>query len=142
MLYLTGGRDEFRREEFIGQLKARMQALVNGEHNIIELTPPISLADLIGHCDTTPFLCEKRMVIARGALSQPGGLARAKSARGAAGDADLEGGPARGRAGRNSAAAAQGLQELFAYLGRLPETTHLVMVEDDDALLQPLAAVP
>src|SRR5436309_8869396 len=116
MLYLTGGRDEFRREEFIGQLKARMRALVNGEHNIVELSPPIALGDLIGACDTTPFLCEKRMVIARGALSQAGGLTRGRPARSAPTEEGMDAAPARGRGGRNSAAAAQGLQELLDYL--------------------------
>lgn len=138
MLYLTSGRDEFRREEFIGQLKARMQGLVNGEHNIVELSPPISLAELISACDTTPFLCEKRMVIARGALSQAGGLARARGARAAAETEGPDSGPARARGGRNPAFG-QGLHDLLDYLVRLPETTHLVLVEDDDALLQPLA---
>src|SRR5947207_15994111 len=113
MLYLTGGRDEFRREEFIGQLKARMRALVNGEHNIVELSPPIALSELIGACDTTPFLCEKRMVIARGALSQAGGLGRGRPGRSAPIPDDPEATPARARGGRNSAAAAQGLQELL-----------------------------
>ncbi len=176
MLYLVSGRDEFRREEFIGQLKARMQALVNGEHNIVDLSPPIALADLIAACDATPFLCEKRMVIARGALSQAGGLSTGRAKQqgddsslpselppsptpalrlrsgqaigsGQALPLRVGGGNAVSSAPHTSrlgprasrAAAAQGLQELIDYLCGLPEPTHLVMVEDDDVELQPLA---
>lgn len=107
MLYLVSGRDEFRREEFIGQLKTLMRRLPAGEHNIVELEARTPVAELITACNTTPFLCEKRMVIARGVASQV----------------------RRGPAG----------QELLDYLPHLPDTTHLVLAEDDDSALQPFA---
>ncbi|MSQ23916.1 MAG: DNA polymerase III subunit delta [Chloroflexi bacterium] len=79
MLYLVTGRDEFRREQFVDQLKALMLRLPDGEHNIDELNSGNSTAELITLCNTTPFLCEKRMVIARGMGStfrKGGGLAQ------------------------------------------------------------------
>ncbi|MEA2640892.1 MAG: polymerase subunit delta [Chloroflexota bacterium] len=127
MLYLVSGREEFLREEFVGQLKALMRKLPLGEHNIDELGAGTSVADLIAACDVTPFLSEKRMVIVRGMVSQ---LGRARGGR-------------RPRARAASPAPAETdespLAELGSYVGRLPDTTHLVLVEEDAATLQPLA---
>lgn len=108
MLYLVSGRDEFRREEFIGQLKTLMRRLPAGEHNIVELDARAPVMELVTACNTTPFLCEKRMVVARGVASQ------------------VRRGP--------------GGEQLAAYLPLLPASTHLVLVEDEDAALEPFAS--
>ena len=114
MLYLISGRDEYRREELVDQLKARMRQLPAGEHNVTELDSTGSVPQLITACNTSPFLCEKRMVIARGLLSQS-------------------------RRGSNAAQAT--IAQVTEYLPSLPEETHLVLVEDDDATLQPLIPI-
>ncbi len=114
MLYLISGRDEFRRDQVVDQLRSRMRQLPAGEHNVTELEAVSSIQNLITACNTTPFLCDKRMVIARGLVSQ---------------------------SRRGSAAAQKLLAELTEYLPSLPEQTHLLLVEDDDATLQPLSAV-
>src|SRR5581483_6355907 len=72
------------------------------------------------------FLCEKRMVIARGLLAQSGrgrGRARARPRAQATRSADGAEGPA---------------AELAAYVPGLPDTTHLVIVEDELASVQPV----
>ena len=124
MLYLVSGKEAFLRDEFLGQLKALMRRLPLGEHNVDEMAPPSSVRDVIAACEQTPFLCEKRMVIARGFLAQ--------SARGGA-----------RRRGRSSTDAAPSgdIPELVDYVQRLPASTHLVLVEDDARLMQPLAQV-
>lgn len=127
MLYLVTGKEEFLREEFVGQLKTLMRKLPLGEHNIDELGPTAPVQDVIAHCDVTPFLCEKRMVIARGVLSEAGRRRprrRPPRGRTAAGPAELEGPVA----------------ELAAYVPHLPQPTHLVLVEEDAGLLDPIAA--
>lgn len=123
MLYLLGGREEFLRDEFLGQLKALMRRLPLGEHNIDELRAPSSVRDVIAACDQTPFLCEKRMVIARGILGQVGRSAGRR--RAATADAPPVGETA----------------ELLDYVKHLPATTHLVLVEDNPAVLEPFVTV-
>lgn len=125
MLYLAVGKNELLREEFVGQLKARMLKLPMGEHNIQELGPPAAVAEVIAACSSSPFLCEKRMVIARGVLPT---TSRARPGR-------------RPRQARSRGADAA--EALISYLPSLPETTHLVLVEEDGAALSDvLAAKP
>src|SRR5436305_14638084 len=79
MLYLAAGRNEFLREEFVEQLKTLMRKLPLGEHNIDELPPGSTVADIIAASSVTPFLSAKRMVIARGVLAGGRGPSRARS---------------------------------------------------------------
>jgi DNA polymerase III subunit delta len=114
VLYLVLGKDEFQREEFVGQLKTLMRKLPMGEHNVDELGTDASVQDVINAASTTPFLSEKRMVIARGLLTP---TARARSGR--------------GRRSSGGATESTPIDELAAFLPHLPETTHLVLVSDD-----------
>ncbi len=123
MLYLLSGKEEFLRDEFVGQLKALMRRLPLGEHNIEELRPPSSVRDVIGASEQTPFLCEKRMVIARGIVAQSGRGAGRRRPRSAGADAP-----------------AAEVGELVDYVTHLPASTHLVLVEDDPSALQPFVA--
>jgi DNA polymerase III subunit delta len=126
VLYLAVGKNEFLREEFISQLKALMRRLPAGEHNLDEFGPNTPIRDVIAACDATPFLCDKRMVIARGVCSA--------SSRGRR----------RGRATASKAAsdndAPTPVDDLVRYVTQLPDTTHLVIVEDDPATVKPLEA--
>jgi DNA polymerase-3 subunit delta len=126
MLYLVLGKNEFLREEFIGQLKALMRRLPAGEHNLDEFGPATPVRDIIAACDAMPFLCEKRMVIVRGACSASG---RSRS-RGRAGASRPD--AASEDAGRTPADA------LASYVPLLPESTHLVLVEEDAATVKPI----
>jgi DNA polymerase III subunit delta len=124
VLYLLSGREDFLREDYLGQLKTLMRRLPLGEHNIDELRPPSTVRDVIALCEQTPFLCEKRMVIARGIL------------------APVSRGASRRRGQSNGDAAPTGeVAELAEYVKRLPASTHLVLVEDDPSLLQLFAGV-
>src|SRR5690349_4918747 len=115
MLYLVVGKNDFLREEFVQQLKALMHKLPLGEHNIDELGPGTSVAEVIAASSVTPFLSEKRMVIARGVLAGSKGRASRARARTRGAGAAPPSGPA---------------AELAAWAPNLPETTHLVIVED------------
>jgi DNA polymerase-3 subunit delta len=127
MLYLAVGKNDFLREEFVQQLKALMHKLPLGEHNIDELGPGTSVAEVIAASSVTPFLSEKRMVIARGVLA--GSKGRASRAR------------ARTRGAGASAPPSGPAAELAAWAPNLPETTHLVIVEDDPRTVEPLESI-
>lgn len=126
MLYLVAGKNEFLREEFVGQLKTLMRKLPTGEHNIDELGPTAPVADIVSACAVTPFLCEKRMVIARGVLSQASRHATASGRR------------PRTRASAAASPDGDPRATLAEYVPHLPETTHLVLVEDEFGPLQPI----
>src|SRR5437764_3760069 len=101
-----------------------MRRLPLGEHNLEGLRPPSSVRELIAACDQVPFLCEKRMVIARGIVAhaaRPAGRRRTRSASSAEPEGELS--------------------QLAEYVPHLPTSTHLVLVEDDAARLQPLVTV-
>lgn len=123
MLYCLLGKEDFLREEWLGQLRAKMRELPAGEHNIQEFQPPASIDDVIAACNVTPFLCDKRMVICRGLLSQGAAARRAPRTKMRAAATDGE-----------TAA------RLLAYLPHLPSTTHLVLIEDKAETLQPFLA--
>jgi len=121
VLYLVSGKEEFLREEFVGQLKTLMHKLPMGEHNVDELGPGAPIRDVVAACSVVPFLCEKRMVIARGVVSGAG--------------------RARGRARRTTTEAPSApVDELIAYLPHLPPSTHLVLVEEEPGSFQACAA--
>lgn len=91
------------------------------------LTP----ADLQNACDTLPFLAERRLVIVEGLLARLAGPSRrAKGEAAAAGDE----GDAERPAGDHepSPEALKGQAKAFlAYLDQVPESTELVLVEED-----------
>ncbi len=99
-----------------------MRALSLGEHNIDEFGPGAPIADVIATCSASPFLCEKRMVIARALLNVGGGRRGRSRVKMPAPDAESAG-PA---------------EQLAAYVPALPASTHLVVVEDDPQAVAPL----
>lgn len=123
MLYALTGPNEFLREEFVGQLKALMRKLPLGEHNIEELAPSARIGDIVAACSAVPFLCEKRMVIVRGAV----GATQPQRAR-----------PRQQRSTRTVGTSLA--DDLAQYVEGLPATTHLVLVEDNAATLEPILA--
>ncbi len=108
MITLLHGDEEFTRSEALASLRRRVLGEDDlGGLNLAVLSPPPDLAALRDHADTLPFLGEKRLVVVRGWLEA---LAREM----ARGDAS-----ARARA-----------DALAEYLDHIPESTHLVFVED------------
>lgn len=105
MFYVFHGEDAFSRGEEIARLRARM-----GDPDMAALNTSIldgrtlTWEDLCANCDSVPFLFERRLVIVHGLLER---LTR------------------RGQ----SAADADMLDRLVAYLPDLPDSTRLVLVE-------------
>jgi DNA polymerase-3 subunit delta len=125
-VYVLYGEDTFGRDEAVQTLKERMRALPAGDHNLTELGPETTVANLRQAADVVPFLAERRMVIVRGLLSRLDG-------RG--------GGQRRSTRGRKSAEpGVDEFQTLLEYLPDLPQSTSLVFVEDGRLNVDPLAA--
>lgn len=134
MIYLLYGGDEVARDEFLRQkLVSRLRALPGGEYNLDRFdgrTAP--LADVIACCQAGPFLADKRMVIVDN-LSARGRAGRG-GARGAAADDDASTSeapaPSSPRGGKRGRADEGELQSFWAFLPNLPESTHLVLVDE------------
>lgn len=89
----------------------------------------VTLGELHNICDTLPFLADCRIVIVEGLLARltaAPGKARGKTGEAAPADDESEAAPQ----GESGKALAKGF---FAYLEELPETTHLVLLEEDSA---------
>lgn len=120
LVYLLHGTDHFSRGEQVRALKEKMRALPAGEHNLNDLRGmEISQAEILETCSAAPFLADRRMVIAEGLLARAQG---ASSGR------------------RRKKTETPDSAALYDALGQLPETTALVLVEEnvDAALLQEL----
>jgi DNA polymerase-3 subunit delta len=115
MFYVLHGEDEFSRSEVLAETKAKMgdPAMANLNTTILD-GRKVTLAELMHACDAMPFLADRRLVIVEGLLTKLGARGKGKA------DGDKEQ-PARKR---------EYLEELIAYLKRLPETARLVFVED------------
>ncbi|HZS01814.1 MAG TPA: DNA polymerase III subunit delta [Chloroflexota bacterium] len=147
MIYLLYGGDEIARDEFLQRkLIDRLRALPGGEFNLDRFDGrTAALADVIACCQCAPFLAEKRMVIvdnlgARGRGGRRGGRAAERAADAperAEGDDGTEPdapaaqpAPATGKASRKARGEDGDLQAFWAFLPNLPESTHLVLVEE------------
>ena len=117
MLYLLHGDNEFARSEALAELRARLTDPAWGDLNTTRLDGKrITLSELTHTCDVTPFF-GSRLVIVEGLLTR-----LASGGRKAAGETGDE-------AAEPSEAARSFNAGLAAYLPRLPETTHLLLVE-------------
>lgn len=117
MIYLIFGKDEFSCEEALHKLMQEHAAGIPGaEWNRTLLEGGrLSLSELRHHCDSLPFLGERRLVIVRGLLARlSGGTASASEEEGQ--EAAQEGPAAFARA-------------LLEYLPALPPTTDLVLYD-------------
>ncbi len=113
MLYLLHGPDSYSRSEEIARIKASI-----GDPSLVDLNTTIldgrqvTLADLLHACDALPFLAEKRLVIVEGLASRLSSPEEEKVL--------------------SSAAKGKGLlKDIVGYLSRLPETTCLILVENE-----------
>ncbi len=119
MLYIFHGPDDFTRTEKIAALQAALGDPTTAGLNMVVLEGrTLTLSDLRQHSDAMPFLAPRRLVIVNGYLSSLSGRSE-----GADGD------PAKTITNPTGPDKAQQLQALLDYLGRMPPTTDLVLVE-------------
>ena len=118
MLYIMDGEDEFSQTEAISRLRSKLGDPSTSDLNTAVLNgAKSSVEDIIHHCDTVPFLSERRLVIVERMLSRLGSKSRSA---------------ARGKGGKASTDADdQPADRLLGYLPRLPDFTDLVFVEHE-----------
>lgn len=117
MIYLIFGKDEFSGEEALRKLTRQHDAGTPGadwNRTLLE-GARLSLSELRHHCDSLPFLGERRLVIVRGLLAR------------------LSGGPASAQEEEAPTAAPESaasfLKSLLDYLPTIPPTTDLVLYD-------------
>jgi DNA polymerase-3 subunit delta len=114
MFYVLHGEDEFSRSEILAEMKAKMGDPSMADLNTTVLDgSKVALAELMHACDAVPFLADRRLVIVEGLLTRLRGGGKRKA------DQNKE----------QPIWKKEYLEELTAYLKRLPETTRLVFVE-------------
>ncbi len=125
MFWILHGEDEFRRSEFLAELKNNL-----GDASILEINTTvldgrrIALSEIIHACDAIPFMGDKRLVIVDGLLAHLSDVKKDKGSK-----KSRETGSGNGPEEPNTQHFPL-LQELTQYLGRLPDTTVLVFLEN------------
>lgn len=116
MLYILMGLDDFSLRESLNQIKSGLgdQSLLPVNTTVLE-GQSLTVSELKNVAETVPFLAEKRLVIVTGLL---GRLAAKKTASQQA-------------KGKRTASHEEDGRAFAAYLHRLPESTVLVLVEDE-----------
>ena len=117
MYYVFHGDEEFRCSQAVAKLKAQIMSDGMGDLNIVVLDgKKVGLGELIGACNTVPFLTDRRLVIVEGLLErlEPRASSRAKK---------------REKSRSPSASELEYADKLAAYLPDLPPSTRLVFVE-------------
>ncbi len=145
MITLVHGPAELLRAEAVAQIRAGIasdQALA--ELNSVVLDGrSAGLADIQFACESVPFLAERRLVVVEGLLHRTAS-AKAGAKRGSRTAAKGEGGKiaARAQAGppAGDEAGAEPPQQaaILAYAGEIPETTELVLVEEETVTSAPV----
>ncbi|MBA7656119.1 putative protein YqeN [subsurface metagenome] len=117
MYYVFHGDEEFRCSQAVAKLKAQIVSDGIGDLNIVVLDgKKVGLGELVGACNTVPFLTDRRLVIVEGLLErlEPGASSRAKK---------------RTKSSSPSASELEYADKLAAYLPDVPPSTRLVFVE-------------
>lgn len=132
MFYLLHGNDEFTCREQLKKLRNLEDYGYNSDTYSGSETP---LATLIATCDTFPFLTDARLVVLEGLPKKRKGddssaeHAESKEARDAPADKPKKG----KKSGKNQAETRTGFEKgLAEYLARLPATTTLIALMDDE----------
>lgn len=143
MWYLFHGADEFSAREALAALRAAGDF---GYNQDVFKGAEVSLADLIGACETFPFLSDQRLVVLEGLPKKSAGRktkeatsASQESSGTAAGPSEGQQSEAQsgakkkgGKKGRSASAdAAAFINGLAEFLPHLPETTTLVILADE-----------
>lgn len=120
MFYVLHGEDPFGRDEELAHMRQTMRKddPAMGDLNTTILDGrQVDLSELRHMCDTLPFMSERRLVVVHGLLARLAPGKRKQGGRQAEGEA-----PAWKR---------QFLQQLVEYLPSLPESTRLVLIEEE-----------
>jgi DNA polymerase-3 subunit delta len=121
MLYVFFGKDSFSLRERLEELRASLDAdgMLSSSTSVLD-ERRVTLAEVTAACDTVPFMSAHRLVIVEGLLSRFGGGGR----------------------GRKRGGEVEAWLPLAEYVGRMPPSTHLVLVdteaEGDSALVEAL----
>jgi DNA polymerase-3 subunit delta len=122
MLYILHGQDSFSLDQAVRKIKVDLGDRETVAANTTNLDGKrLTLGELRSKCDTAPFLCSHRLVIVEGLL----------------GRFDAKQGKSRSRKGKSG----NGLEEwegFDSYIGQMPETTVLMLVEEEVKATNPL----
>jgi DNA polymerase-3 subunit delta len=122
MLYVLYGQDDFSLHQALGKIKAGLGDRETVAANTTNLDGRrLTLGELKNKCDTAPFLCSHRLVIVEGLL----------------GRFDAKQGRARSRKGKSGDGLAE-WEEFDSYIEQMPETTVLMLVDEDVKRTNPL----
>src|ERR1700730_2014741 len=123
MFYLLHGNDEFTCREHLKKLRKQGDYGYNSDTYVGGETP---LTTLIATCDTFPFLADARLVVLEG-------LPKKRKGEDASEDAPADK-PKKGKkSSKSSTETRSGFEKgLAEYLARLPETTTLITLIDDE----------
>ena len=125
LIYVLYGSDRFTRDEQVRGLKRRMLADPSGEFNLTELSDKeVGLNEVRAAADALPFLADRRLVVVEGLLGRLAGAAKVPARRGRSAAAKTAAKASDPRADDDA------LEALLTYLGQVPPTTALVLVED------------
>ncbi len=115
MLYLLYGDDAFSIRETLVSLKGEVEPEELRDVNVTVVDGARARFDEVtALCDTVPFLADRRLVIVEGLLSR---FEPRRPSRGG------------GASARSREVASEGWEKLPEYVARMPETTHLVLVD-------------
>ena len=115
MLYILHGRDGFSLNQAVGKIKADLGDPETVAANTVSLEGRhLTLGELRNKCDTAPFLCSHRLVIVGGLL----------------GRFDAKQGKSRSRKGKSGNGLTE-WEDFDSYIGQMPETTVLILVDED-----------
>jgi DNA polymerase III subunit delta len=152
MITLVHGPAELLRAEAVAQIRAR----ISPDPALAELNTAVldgrsaGLADIQFACESLPFLAESRLVVVNGLLRRATkggtktgaktGVKAGDKASAGVGEAGRKGQPSPGDSGAGDETSAEAPQQavLLAYLGEIPETTELVLVEDETVTSPPI----
>jgi DNA polymerase-3 subunit delta len=115
MLYVLYGQDDFSLSQAVGKIKADLGDRETVAANTTNLDGQrLPLGELKNKCDTAPFLCSHRLVIVEGLL----------------GRFDAKQSKLRSRKGKSGNGLAE-WEEFDSYIEHMPETTVLMLVDDE-----------
>lgn len=127
MITLLHGSEELIRSEHLAAIRASLGAAELADLSTTTLDGrKLTLAELRHHCDTLPFLSERRLVVVEGLIAQF--ARRRQAARAARQQSD--------KARRAPTTVEQELQALMGYLEQVPDTTELVLLETEQVKQQ------
>jgi DNA polymerase-3 subunit delta len=115
MVYILYGQDDFSLNQAVGKIKADLGDRETVAANTTNLDGGrLTLGELKNKCDTAPFLCSHRLVIVEGLL----------------GRFDAKQSKLRSRKGKSGNGLAE-WEEFDSYIEHMPETTVLMLVDDE-----------